>query len=656
MSEDSYRQLVRAGLAPLVEEVPDGPEWAELNQPIPITPKTARMVPGWVIAVGAAAVVIAVFGFASLLSTGEEPSTVITAPPATTPSTLSEARSFVPSARAAEGMTYLPLTLLDGSHLTLAYPEDLDLTSEGVEVQTVGSLKGAHSRVIGAHYGAPESFITRIENNAGPGTLAARLPGAGGGIVERWEFPEEPIAYLVYDFDPWTVYIWDGMGGGNPPMGEEAQNAWGASLFGGTYATGFLVLNADPPLELVEAANDPGPDGPDIRVDGSSGSLLVFVNDCDRMTRLDEEAYGSEVFAFCDEPTNTLFFVAGDAEVQERIHQDLLVNPPPPGVSTDKPPILEQTTDSHVYFRTDTHLTVVDIDGDSVTVHELPELAPGDALYLLVRRGEELVFYGETELGAAVYALDPTAPTSPVLIDEAWFFIPSAAENRVWLAILNESSPETVRALKAVREVTVDGVVTTDDIPPPDGRWPVAAVDAGLVFQGDQILEVWDPETQEFVDTLPGPFPVAVWRNRIVTCGQCNQLNLIDLEADTRRTVDIPVGVVSVNGYGGAFSPDGRFVAVLGLLTGGPLTSETGLVVVLVDFEAGTTSVVPGTVAKNRFTFPQVAWSSDGEWLFMGPFDTGGETGELRAYRPGDDSVYRVPIEIANEYFDMAAD
>ena len=140
---------------------------------------------------------------------------------------------------------------------------------------------------------------------------------------------------------------------------------------------------------------------------------------------------------------------------------------------------------------------------------------------------------------------------------------------RIWIAVLDQTSPATVRALKAVREVTVDGVVTTDDVPTPDGRWPVAADDDGLIFQGEEVLDVWDPETQEFVETLPGPFPVAVWRNRIVTCGPCDQLNLIDLEADTLRTIDVPVGVASVDGYGGAFSPDGRYVAVPGFLTMG---------------------------------------------------------------------------------------
>lgn len=657
MSEDRYRQLVRAGLTPFVEEVPDGPEWSELDQLTTTTRKAGTGKPGWAIAFGAAALVLAAFGVTSLLSPGVDPSTSTTTASATIPATPPRTvGAFVPPTRSVEGMTYLPLTLLDGSHLTLAYPDDLDLTSGGVEALTAGSLGEARGRDVGTQYGSPESFAATIEEWAGGGDVAATFPGVNGTVVERWEFPDEPIAYLVYDFDPWTVFVWDGMGGANSSMGEEALASWAANLWGETYPPGFLVLTAQPPLELIAATEDPGPDGPDIKVDGSSGSLLIFINDCDRMTRLDQETYGGEVFAFCDEPTNTLVFVGGAPEVQRRVHEELLVNPIPPGLSDDEAPLLDQATGSRVYLSTDTQMTVVDVDAGSATVHDLPELAPGDPLYRLVWRSDKLVFYGQTDVGPAVFTLDPASPTSPALIDDdAWFFIPSAVEDRVWVAGLDPSSPETVRALETVREVTVDGVVTTPHVAPPDGRWPVAAVDDGLVFQGDDMLEIWDPETQEFVDTLPGPFPVAVWGNRIVTCGACDQLDLIDLDADTTRTVEVPVGVASVDGYGGAFSPDGRYVVVAGRLTGGPLTAETRVVPVLIDFESGTASVVPG-IPTSLDDYPQVAWSASGDWVFYSVGALAPETGQLYAYRPGGDTAYRVPVVLNRPYYGMSAD
>lgn len=321
-----------------------------------------------------------------------------------------------------------------------------------------------------------------------------------------------------------------------------------------------------------------------------------------------------------------------------------------------EPPVVEVQTDSRVYFSDGFGLlSEVDIDARSVTAHEVPELAPGDPPYSLVSRGDVLVFYGQTDLGPATFAVDPDSPSSPTLIDdEAWFFIPSSTEDRVWIAVLDPSSPETVRALKAVREVTVDGTVTTPDVAPPEGRWPLAAVDDGLVFQRDNLLEIWDPRTQEFVETLPGPFPVAAWGNRIVTCGQCDQLELVNLDADTRRTIDVPPGVASV-AADGVFSPDGRYVATVGFLAEDPLTVQSELVVVLVDFETGEASVIPGTLTENRFAFPEIAWSPDAEWVFMGPFTVDDDRGELRAYRPGDETAYRIPTEVENQYFGMAA-
>jgi|GEM_PF-1992583 len=563
--------------------------------------------------------------------------------------------AFLPPTRSAQGVRHLPLTLLDGSHLTLAYPSDLDLTSLGVQMQTLGSLEGSHSRVIGAHYGSPESFVSMSESGLGPAELAATFPGAEGGTVERWEFPEGGLAYLVYDFDTWTVSVADEIGRG---LDDEAQALWSASLRGEIYHPGFLVLEADLPLELTKASDDLGPDGPDIRVDGTSGSLLVSVNDCDRMTRFDDERYGQEVFAFCDEPTNTLLLVAADHGVQERIHRELVVNPPPPGASLNVLPLLDKPTDSRVYFSTDQHLTVVEVDARTVVSHQMPELAPGDPPYRLVRRGDRLVFYGKTSVGPALYGLDPSMALSPTLIaDDAWFFVPAAAEDRVWIAVLDLSSPDTVRGLESLREITVDGAVTTRDVPPPDGRWPVAALTEGLVFQNEQDLGIWDPDGQAFVATLPGVFPVASMGNRMISCAiACGELNLIDLESETQRVVDLPLGVVSINGYGGAFSPNGRYAAAVGLVTYGPITRDTRAVIVLVDFEEGTASVVPGAISANPFGYPQVAWNVEGDWLFMGPANAHENSADLLAFQPGDSTAYRVPVVIDTVYHGMAAD
>jgi hypothetical protein len=318
-----------------------------------------------------------------------------------------------------------------------------------------------------------------------------------------------------------------------------------------------------------------------------------------------------------------------------------------PGGQVEPTDLESQDTGNFVYLTTDTQLTVIDVDNASVAVHEIPELAPGDPLFRVVRRGELLAFYGHTATDSAVFALDPDRPQEPMLVSEAWFFLPSDDDERLWLAILDPTSPDTVRALAAVREVTVDGTTVVDDVTPPDGRWPVGAVSDGLLFQGEATLELWDPTTEIFVDSLPGPFPVATWRNRIVSCGDCDQLHLIDLDAGTQRIVSVPEGVAAVDGYGGVFSPDGRYVAVPGYDTPGDI-DQSAVSLVLIDFDTATATVVPGS-RQAQWDYPQAAWSSDSEWVF---FSNGGQ---LLAYEPDDDSAYRVAVELNGPYYGMAA-
>jgi hypothetical protein len=293
---------------------------------------------------------------------------------------------------------------------------------------------------------------------------------------------------------------------------------------------------------------------------------------------------------------------------------------------------------------------MIEVDEETVTEQPVPELAGGDYLFRIVRRGDLLAVQGRSELEPAVFTFDPSRPDEePVLVDEAWFFVPSAIEERIWLGILDPASPATVRALASVREVDVEGGITSPDVEPPDGRWPLAATSKGLLFQTDTTLDVWDPATQFVVASLPGPFPVASFDTRVVTCEvPCDTLHLIDLDRDTQREVKAPIGIEEFDGYGGAFSPDGRYVAVPSFSNEGPLDDDTVVSLALVDFESATVRVVDGG-SKQGWDYPEVAWGADGRWLFF----KNGKT--LLAVRPDDAHALRVNVDLKGPYYGMAA-
>jgi hypothetical protein len=208
----------------------------------------------------------------------------------------------------------------------------------------------------------------------------------------------------------------------------------------------------------------------------------------------------------------------------------------------------------------DAGLTAIDVRTGELTRRALPELGPGDALYHLVKTGGRLVLYG----GAVTYTLDLGLRGSPTSLGESWYFVPSATDGRVWLAILDPASPETVRSLKAVREVALDGRVTVDSVerPPCPGPTVVAAVERGVLCQDDGLL-VWEPTTGKVLRRLAGPYPLDTHENLVAWCGHgCPDLHLTDVGSGEETVVE-PRGTFAFNEtYDGAFSPDGALLAL----------------------------------------------------------------------------------------------
>lgn len=300
----------------------------------------------------------------------------------------------------------------------------------------------------------------------------------------------------------------------------------------------------------------------------------------------------------------------------------------------------------------DCSLTVIDLDAGTSRTVPVPQLALGDTQFRIERSGSKLVFRGSTSRSTgsdiATFALGLDLEDPPRNIGESWYFAPSATDGRVWLAILDPESPSTVRALKAVREVTVEGETTVPDAALPEGRWStvVGAVTNGVVFQGGQGeagLQVWDPLAKEIVMSLPGPFAADTHGTLIAWCDLgCEEMHITDVA--TRNDVIVQPGeeFAFEETYYGAFSPDGSLLAV-------PVVSDGGRTqVALVDVRQGTASVIKGS--ERDESNGSIAWSSTGEWVFFNAGD-----GRVMAYRPGTSEAQTIPVEVDGSVFGLAS-
>jgi hypothetical protein len=302
-----------------------------------------------------------------------------------------------------------------------------------------------------------------------------------------------------------------------------------------------------------------------------------------------------------------------------------------------------------LFLAGDDELWVVEVATGSVHHLELPQLSPGDPPYRILRRGDKLVAWGSDK----TYLLDlVTEPTPRVLVNDSWVFIPAASPDRIWVGVVDPKRPATDRRIAAVREVAVDGRVTVADVRPPQGRLPVAATLSGLVFQRpDGQMEVWNPQTGDVVRRLPGEFPVASHANLLAWCRQdCARLHLTDVVTGEDVEVRPPAGTFGFEGYRGAFSPDGKLIAVPVRSDPSPTTPDPEWRLAVVDVAAGTATLVKGASAHG-YVF--VDWSPSGTTVFM----TGGERfGErtILAYRLGAAGATRLPVRVG-DFYGMAA-
>jgi hypothetical protein len=323
--------------------------------------------------------------------------------------------------------------------------------------------------------------------------------------------------------------------------------------------------------------------------------------------------------------------------------------PAPPPAATSGP--VARPGEARLFLAGAGELWVVDVAAGSARHRSLPQLSGGDPPYWIVRRGDKLVLWSYQTL-----TLDPGSAAQPrILVRDSWMFIPSAAADRIWVGILDPTSPETERRLKAVREVAIDGGVTVADVRPPQGRWPVAATSSALVFQshgsgqgGDQ-LELWNPWTGKVLRRLPGEYAVASHGDLLAWCrGSCARLHVTDVATGREIQVRPPADATGFAPEKGVFSPDGKLLAVP--VRTGPRLPAASWQLALVDVGAATATRITGAAVQQDSVF--VDWSASGETVFL----AGGRRGNqmIFTYRLGTASARRLPVKVG-DFFGMAA-
>jgi len=328
---DSFRRIVRTGLAPLMEDVPEGPEWTDLTPETTLAPlKQVRF--GWLAGVGAAVLVLVVVGATAFLTNDEgpvpppatgttsttEPSSTVTSP---APEDI-EGPRFIPDVSSAgSGLSSLNVAFLDGTTASLSWPEGLDLLSEGVTTHGWGALNSLGSGTSRTMLAIPDTADSVVER-FGVGELLATYPDGGGGTVEFRRFPvDTTVDYLVFDMGAWTTLVYDYQSGPDGRMRESSRETWARSLSGETSPEGFLSLSAEAPLVLAGS----GAQSPvSLGFESPNGTVGITLFSCSPNEIIEDEA---QSITWCDRSGKMFVTIhSTDGEFRNAVRESLSIS------------------------------------------------------------------------------------------------------------------------------------------------------------------------------------------------------------------------------------------------------------------------------------------------------------------------------------------
>lgn len=248
------------------------------------------------------------------------------------------------------------------------------------------------------------------------------------------------------------------------------------------------------------------------------------------------------------------------------------------------------------------------------------------------------------------YLLADSASSATRLPVTADWVVAAGDDTRLWLVtFLGQPDPTSDQLPpQAIQQADFAGHPHTPRYLVPDGYAAWQGVGGGLLLLAltgpapahSSRFALWNPRSgrvlRRFDRALAATANTVAWV--AAACGpkRC-PVHLSDLASRTDTQVAAPRGMRANTG---AFSPDGRYLAVVfgGVDATGPATQAR---VGVIDVAARRLLAVPGAVMRGGGFWSAVTWSPDGAWLLLSA-PAGQHTDQLAAWRPGD-TVLHVP-------------